>query len=401
MTKRDSPAVSDLRHVSFEGMPSIPYRGRGPTARGRDGSCGVSPAAPEPQDEFLAWVLGRAGLAPELYRSGPLLRRLPACLRALRARSRQKAREVLEERADLLPAAISSLLIGVTEFFRDPAVFENLRTQVLPELARRPGPLRIWSAACSSGAELYSVAILLAEAGLLERCFLLGTDCRTDAIEEARAACYSEASLRLIEPALRRRYLERACGDPWQNETPDCGRPPSLRRLCGRRRGMRPGRRASRTPHERRVARSPRVPAFQAWSEMGGGYWRPVEVLRRRVHWKLADLLADVEDGPWDVILWRNVAIYVNPEPAAAVWGRLASVLAPGGVLVAGKAERPPRELGLVCTCRGAYRFAGGYGAGGGDDAVVLGRVRHCRRGNDTLARMTTGDAEWMPEMHV
>ena len=93
----------------------------------------------------------------------------------LKVRSTEEAREVLENRPALLPAAVDSLLIGVTEFFRDSLVFEGMRAEVLPNLAIRRGPLRICSAGCSTGEELYSVAILLAEGGLLARSFLLGT----------------------------------------------------------------------------------------------------------------------------------------------------------------------------------------------------------------------------------
>jgi chemotaxis methyl-accepting protein methylase len=142
------------------------------------------------------------------YRHQPLERRLPACLRMLRVPSAPAARRLLDRRPELLPAAMSALLIGVTEFFRDAEVFDAVREEALPKLAARRGPVRVWSAACASGDELYSLAILLAEAGLLARCFLLGTDCRADAIEQARAAVYRAVDLRALAPALREKYFE-------------------------------------------------------------------------------------------------------------------------------------------------------------------------------------------------
>ena len=84
--------------------------------------------------------------------------------------------------------------------------------------------------------------------------------------------------------------------------------------------------------------------------------WRPVESLRRQVQWKVADLLAGVEHGPWDIILWRNAAMYLKPRAAEAIWRRLAAVLAPGGLLIAGKAERPPQDAGLTHVARCIYR---------------------------------------------
>ena len=82
---------------------------------------------------------------------------------------------------------------------------------------------------------------------------------------------------------------------------------------------------------------------------------RPIRRLRRQAHWKLSDVARKIEPGPWDVILWRNLAIYLNPGPAASIWARLVGALAPGGYLVVGKAERPPAGLGLSPRCRCIY----------------------------------------------
>lgn len=292
----------DLRHVCFEGQRAGRQRPEPrprALARTSPSTALLTSADADPSRGLLGWVIGRAGLEAGVYRHAPLQRRLLACLRTLKVHTAQEARAILETRSDLLPTAISSLLIGVTEFFRDPVVFENLRKHVLPHLARRPGPLRIWSAGCSTGEELYSMAILLAEAGLLDRSFLLGTDCRKDAVEEASLAQYGAAALGCLAPALRERYFEAA-----------------------------------------------------------GDFWRPVELLRRRVQWKVADLTRRIEEGPWDLILWRNMAIYLNPGPAAMVWKGLAAALAPGGFLIAGKAERPPSDAGLMPAGRCIFRVA-------------------------------------------
>ena len=85
---------------------------------------------------------------------------------------------------------------------------------------------------------------------------------------------------------------------------------------------------------------------------------RPVESLRRHAHWKVADLCRNIEEGPWDIILWRNMAIYLAPDAAAAIWRGLAAALAPGGVLVVGKAERPPIELELAGVGRYIYTLS-------------------------------------------
>lgn len=293
-SKRYTDTMGDpLQHIRFTGRsaPKINPSGR------RAGTNTAHPASrPDP---FMAWVLERAGLNAADYRGEPLQRRLAPCLRALHAQSEAHARQILEERPALLPVAISTLLIGVTDFFRDAPVFDTLRTGVLPKLPTRDRPLRAWSAGCSNGAELYSLAILLAEADRLAGSFLLGSDCRKDAIEQAQAARYNSGELRNIKAPDRARHFDRI-----------------------------------------------------------DGAWRPVVSLRRHMHWKVADVGRCVEQGPWDLILWRNMAIYLQAEAAGSVWRGLVSVLAPEGVLVVGKAERPPERLGLVSVRSCIYRLS-------------------------------------------
>jgi chemotaxis methyl-accepting protein methylase len=292
----NSTIKRDLSFICFEGKSS-PSRRR-PAMRATPAAEAPTPASvsEERLDEFLAWIMNRSGLDASAYRPQPLNRRLQACLRALKVHSICAARELLERKPVLVARVVSSLLIGVTEFFREPNVFDFLRTQILPSMATINRRLRIWSAACSNGAELYSVAILLAEAGLLERTDLLGTDCRGDAIADAKLGLYDVSLMKLVQRPARDAYFERA-----------------------------------------------------------GQGWKPVEALRRHAQWRIADLLDGVEDGPWDIILWRNSAIYLRRRPAEAIWRRLAETLSPGGMLITGKAEQPPQDTRLTRVVRCIY----------------------------------------------
>jgi len=285
ITKEDA-----LRHVKFVGRPTLkvprlPERTK-PLVRVAGHATAHRSDRP---DQFISWVFQRAGLSIDSYRGEPLQRRLTACLRALHAETEAHARQKLEQQPDLLSTAISALLIGVTEFFRDPSVFETMRTEVLPHLVSLTRPLRVWSAGCSNGSELYSMAILMEQVGLLEGSFLLGSDCRRDAIEHARAGLYNASDLRKMDPSDHRRYFEKS-----------------------------------------------------------GSFWQPIAPLRGHIRWKVADLAQGIEEGPWDIILWRNMAIYLSTETAASVWRGLVSALTPEGVLIVGKAERPPGELPLI-----------------------------------------------------
>jgi chemotaxis methyl-accepting protein methylase len=283
-----------LEHIRFEGKPVSRAR---PPQSGSAG--GHGPAAGwEPSDAFIGFVLQLAGLPAGAYRAAPMRRRLAACLRALKVDSVSTAHDRLKQQPELAATAVSALLIGVTEFFRDANVFAALCRIVLDDLAIRQGPIRIWSAACSNGAELYSLAIMLAESGLLERSILLGTDCRVDAIRQAQAGLYSQTCTQLPGVSLRQMYLEKT-----------------------------------------------------------GGQWRVVEPLRRHIQWRVSNVLSGAEEGPWDIILWRNVAIYLEPAAVEAAWVDLVGALGPEGLLVVGKAEGPPASLRLARVSRSIYRL--------------------------------------------
>ncbi|SFV13576.1 CheR family methyltransferase [Pseudoduganella namucuonensis] len=97
------------------------------------------------------------------------------------------------------PAAFSQLLqyltIPVTEMFRDPGYYAALREHVMPVLSTYPS-LKIWVAGCSTGEEVYSLAILLKEEGLLERSIIYATDINPASLEKAKKGVYPLESMR-------------------------------------------------------------------------------------------------------------------------------------------------------------------------------------------------------------
>ncbi len=82
------------------------------------------------------------------------------------------------------------LSINVTEMFRDPSFYRNIREQVVPELKTYPF-IKIWHAGCATGEEIYSMAIVLQEEGILDRCQIYATDFNARALEKAKAGIYS------------------------------------------------------------------------------------------------------------------------------------------------------------------------------------------------------------------
>ncbi|MCY1018978.1 CheR family methyltransferase [Pyxidicoccus sp. MSG2] len=242
----------------------------------------------------LALVEERAGLVA------------PSCPAAAEeAISRAMARAGLDDfdayRARLAedPAALDDLLIeltvGETYFFRTPEHFEHLRRVVLPELRERLGPeytVRLWSAACASGEEPYSLAVLLQTEGWGEHMAVYATDVSRGALARARQATYGEWSLR----------------GPWADRM----RP--YLRIEGRRYVLSPD-------VQQRVRFSYLNLALDTWPSPDSGIWK------------------------LDVIFCRNVLIYFNRATIEAVARRLHDALAEGGYLFTGPSDPPLGDL--------------------------------------------------------
>jgi chemotaxis protein methyltransferase CheR len=97
--------------------------------------------------------------------------------------------ERLKTDSGFLTHLVQSLTVNVTEMFRDPALFRTLRDEVLPVLATHPF-IRIWHAGCATGEEVYSMAILLEEQGLLDKSLLYATDISPGAIEKFKSGIF-------------------------------------------------------------------------------------------------------------------------------------------------------------------------------------------------------------------
>ena len=183
---------------------------------------------------------------------------------------------------------IRALTTNVTKFFREPHHFDHLRDVVLPPLlqaAERGDRVRIWSAACSTGQEPYSLAVtvlgLLPNAGKLD-VRVLATDIDTTVLEHAAKGQYSAEALAGVSNDLRTRWFERA-----------------------------------------------------------GAEWRAGEALRRLVSFRPLNLIGRWPmRGHFDVIMCRNVVIYFAEETQVEIWNRFTPLLSPGGYLYIGHSER-------------------------------------------------------------
>lgn len=99
-------------------------------------------------------------------------------------------KEALANNPDFFRWFLNEVTVNVTEMFRDPSFYKALNTLVVPSLSEFKN-VRVWSAGCSSGEEVYSLAILLNKAGLKVEPFIYGTDVNTAMVEEALKGTYS------------------------------------------------------------------------------------------------------------------------------------------------------------------------------------------------------------------
>ncbi|MBL4918992.1 chemotaxis protein CheB [Szabonella alba] len=242
-------------------------------------------------DDVLAFLREHVAQDLSLYKRGTLERRIAHRMARIGLGSDETARYLgmLQSDKDERSQLSADLLIHVTSFFRDSAVFENLSAKVVPDLlAAMAGdrPLRVWVAGCSTGEEAYSLAITCIEAieaaGATARLQILASDVDPEAVATARAGFYSKD----IAAHVSRERLDRF---------------------------------------------------FVA--ENDG--WRVTSALRDLVVFTVADLLSDPPFSKIDLVSCRNVLIYMGPEAQARVIARCCFALRSGGLLLLGAAEMP------------------------------------------------------------
>ncbi|MGY4828932.1 CheR family methyltransferase [Sphaerotilaceae bacterium SBD11-9] len=123
------------------------------------------------------------------YATASLKRRMTTAMARFGCQTLSQLQDRLLHDADVFPALLDYLTVQVSEMFRDPAYFKALRDEVVPLLRTYPS-LKIWVAGCSAGEEVYSLAILLREEGLLERTLIYATDINSQALKKAEAGIY-------------------------------------------------------------------------------------------------------------------------------------------------------------------------------------------------------------------
>jgi two-component system, chemotaxis family, CheB/CheR fusion protein len=247
----------------------------------------MSEQADEAFEAVLRYLRDTRGFDFTGYKRASLMRRVRHRMDQVGCETFDAYLDALQASSDEFAALFNTILINVTDFFRDPEAWEFLRTDVIPALLAQRGPddpVRIWSAGCASGQEPYSLAMMLADAlspeAFRRRVKIYATDVDEDALSEARAASYTAKAVESVPEEMLRRHFD----------------------LVG--------------------------PRYVLHKE-----------LRRSVIFGRNDLVRDAPISRVDLLLCRNTLMYLNAETQRNVLNRLNFALAPQGVLFLGHAE--------------------------------------------------------------
>ena len=130
------------------------------------------------------------------YSAASLKRRIQRLITLDKVISFAEFRHRIRNDAEYFKRFVEQITVNVTEMFRDGHFYKTLRDEVIPELATKP-LIRIWHAGCSTGEEVYSMAILLKEAGLLEKSLLYATDINPAVLEKVRLGMFPMNQMKL------------------------------------------------------------------------------------------------------------------------------------------------------------------------------------------------------------
>ncbi|MEP7054692.1 MAG: CheR family methyltransferase [Actinomycetota bacterium] len=238
-------------------------------------------------DQLLEHLRQARGFDFTGYKRPSLQRRIARRMTSLDVSTYPEYQDFLEVHPDEFSELFNAVLINVTGFFRDEAVWECMRSTLVPELLSAKGedaPIRVWSAGCASGEEPYSLAMLLAQAmgaeQFKERVKIYATDVDDEALVTARAASYTERDLADMPAEFRDGLFEQ---------------------------------------------------------EQGRFIFS--KDLRRSVIFGRHDLIQDAPISRIDLLVCRNTMIYLNSETQSRILSRFNFALNDDGFLLLGKAE--------------------------------------------------------------
>ena len=260
----------------------------------------------ETLSHIYAILKNASGIDFTYYKRSTILRRIERRMLVTHTSSLAEFAHLLGDSPEEVHILVKEILIGVTNFFRDPAFFEKLKYNAIykiVERAREDEPIRVWSAGCSTGEEAYSIAILfhevMEELSVRRDVKIFATDVDSRAIEQAGKGIFSENIIDDITPGRLAKHFIKA-GDQYQIS----------------------------------------------------------KEIRRMIVFATHNMFSDPPFGKLDLISCRNVMIYFQPVMRRGLFAIFHSALKNGGFLFLGKSETAGEYVNLfkpVCSAEKIY----------------------------------------------
>lgn len=253
-------------------------------------------------ETFYLWASQYLGLNLGAYKEQQLQRRIYTVMGQAGATSLQQYSTLIEKNEETRQRFLDYITINVTDFFRNPELFNEFEELLASELSPKFGKLKIWSAACSIGSEPYSLAMLVQKNNLQLESKILATDIDHKVLNHAREGNYKEYELKNMHEDLINRYFIK------QNDS------------------------------------------FLLDSS-----------IKQMVHFKKHDLLVDSFQKNFHAIVCRNVIIYFKKEVKEELYKKFSESLVPGGILFTGATETiyKPEIYGLKKIGKFIYQKQG------------------------------------------
>ena len=198
-------------------------------------------SATEPQaalEKIFSLLLATTGVDFSHYKFNTLDRRIQRRMLLCRVEQLADYASYLQAHPAEIKALSEEIFIHVTSFFRDPAAFELLLTQVFPTITQHKSasPIRIWVAGCSTGEEVYSIAMclleFLADRITLPSIQILATDISESSLDRARAGIYNDNQMVDVSPERRHRFFKRHIASRHSNVGASYEIDRAVRELC-------------------------------------------------------------------------------------------------------------------------------------------------------------------------
>ncbi|AST92250.1 chemotaxis protein CheR [Sutcliffiella cohnii] len=251
-------------------------------------------------EQFIHNIKKKTGIDLSLYKEAQMKRRLTSLFEKRGFTSFTAYYKGLERDELLLKEFLDRMTINVSEFFRNYKRWEVLKERLLPELVQnKPSKLKVWSAACSSGEEPYTLAIVLSNFFPLNKIDILATDIDDKILAQAKIGLYQERSLQEVPEELKSKFFN-----------------------------------------------------------VQNGYYKINDEIKKTVTFKKQNLLADRFEQNYDLIVCRNVLIYFTEDAKVELYQKFSDALQPGGLLFVGSTEQifQPAKYGFEVVDTFFYR---------------------------------------------